>query len=59
MIHSALGRFIENKDYAVRQAYVLSNEANVFEKNGVTYIPIYFVMFLEHDVRLAPEEYIF
>lgn len=59
MIHSALDKFIANKDYAVRQAYVLSNEANIFEKNGITYIPIYFVMFFEHDVRLAPEEYIF
>lgn len=59
MIHSALDKFIANKDYATSQAYVLSNEAKVFEKNGVTYVPIYFVMFFEHDVRLAPEEYIF
>ncbi len=59
LVHSALDRFIANKDYGIRQAYVLSNEAGVFEKNGITYIPIYFVMFFEHDVRLAPEEYVF
>ena len=59
MIHSALDKFIANKDYAIRQAYVLSNEAKVFEKDGVTYAPIYFVMFFEHDVTLAPEAYIF
>mgnify|MGYP004695900959 CR=1 FL=1 len=59
MIHSALDKFIANKDYAIRRAYILSNEAKVFEKDGVIYIPIYFVMFFEHDVRLAPEEYFF
>ena len=59
LVHSALDRFIANKDYGIRQAYVLSNETGVFEKNGITYIPIYFVMFFEHDVKLAPEEYVF
>ncbi len=59
MIHSALDKFIANRDYAIRQSFVLSNEARVFEKDGITYIPIYFVMFFEHDIRLSPEEYIF
>lgn len=59
MIHSALDKFIANKDYAIRRAYILSNEAKVFEKDGVIYIPIYFVMFFEHDVRLALKEYFF
>lgn len=59
MVHSALDRFIGNTDYAIRQAYVLSNEAKVFTENGVTYIPIYFVMFFEHDIKLSQEEYVF
>ena len=59
LTHSALDKFLANKDYAVRQAYVLSNEGKVFEKNGITYVPIYFVMFFEHDARLSPEEYFF
>lgn len=59
MIHNALNKFIGKEDYAVKQAYVLSNESKVFDKNGITYMPIYFVMFFEHNIRLAPEEYIF
>lgn len=59
LTHTALDKFLANEDYAVRQAYALSNEAKVFEKNGITYIPIYFVMFFEHDVRLSPEDYYF
>lgn len=58
-IHSAMDKFIANKDYAIKQSFVLSNEAKVFEKNGITYIPIYFAMFFEHDIKLSPEEYIF
>ncbi len=59
MTHSALDKFINNTDYAIKQSYVLSNEAKVFEKDGINYIPIYFVMFFEHDINLSPEEYIF
>lgn len=59
MTHSALDKFINNTDYAIKQSYVLSNEAKVFEKDGITYIPIYFVMFFEHNINLSPEEYIF
>ena len=59
MIHSALDKFMAHQDYAIRQAYILSNEAKVFEKGGVNYLPIYFVMFFEHDIRLDLEKYIF
>ncbi len=57
--HSALDKFIANRDYAISQAYVLSNESTVFAKDGVTYIPIYFVMFFERDISLSPKECIF
>lgn len=45
-IHSALDGFIHNSDYDVRQGIVLSNEKDVFEKDGITYFPIYYSMFL-------------
>lgn len=44
-IHSALDKFLENKDYHVKNAYVLSNEREVTTENGITYIPIYDIMF--------------
>lgn len=47
-IHSALTKFVANKDYDVKHAYVLSNEREVYTRNGVTYIPIYFIMFFQH-----------
>lgn len=45
-IHSAIDTFISNKDHNVKKAYVLSNERTVYTKNGITYLPVYYVMFL-------------
>lgn len=46
-VHSALDSFISNPDYNVKSAVVLSNEREVYtDKNGITYLPIYYVMFL-------------
>lgn len=45
-IHRALDGFINASDYDIHQGIVFSNEKNVFEKNGVTYFPIYYSMFL-------------
>ena len=55
--HSALTKFIENKDYNIKRAYVLSNERNVNEKNGITYIPIYYIMFF-HNTSNIIEQFI-
>ena len=44
-VHSALDKFLAVKDYNIKRAYVLSNNREVFTKSGVTYIPIYYVMF--------------
>lgn len=56
-IHSALTRFIENKDYNIKKAYVLSNERNVYEEGGITYIPIYYIMFF-HNVSNVIQKFI-
>ena len=46
-IHSALDSFLQNKDYNISRAIVLSNERNVCtDEKGITYLPVYFVMFL-------------
>lgn len=46
--HSALTKFLETPDYGIDRAIVFSNERKVFKKKGVTYLPIYFCMFLQN-----------
>lgn len=46
-VHSALTHFLSIPEYHVREAIVLSNHPTVYQENGVTYMPIYFMMFLE------------
>lgn len=46
-VHSALSTFVSNEDYAVKEAFVLSNERRVYSKGRITYIPIYYVMCFE------------
>lgn len=49
--HSSLNRFLACGDYAVKKAYVLSNEPRTFTENGITYTPIYNVMFFHADIE--------
>ena len=44
-IHSAINKFIANKDYKVKKGYVLSNQRKVYEKDNIIYLPIYYIMF--------------
>ena len=47
-VHSALDKFISNKDYSVKDAIVLCNRREVkTDKNGVTYMPVYYSMFIQ------------
>jgi hypothetical protein len=59
--HSALDNFLNTPDYHIDQAIVLSNEQEVSVKGGITYLPIYYCMYLtrelsgdEHDL-IIPE----
>lgn len=47
--HSALTKFLNDKEYVIDQAIVLSNEQRVYKEKGICYMPIYFVMFLQRD----------
>ena len=49
-IHHALNAFAANGDYRINRGVVLSNERIVHSKGIITYLPIYYVMFLEHRV---------
>ena len=47
-VHSALDKFISNKDYSVKDAIVLCNQREVkTDKDGVTYMPVYYSMFIQ------------
>ena len=43
--HSALNKFLAIKEYNIHRAYVLSNEQQVIQNNGIVYMPIYNIMF--------------
>lgn len=44
-VHSALNTFVNNEDYHIKKAYVVSNERAVSQNGKITYIPIYYIMF--------------
>ena len=54
-VHSALDKFMSIEEYNIRNAYVLSNEREVAVRKGITYIPIYYVMFFENAPFSGPE----
>jgi hypothetical protein len=45
--HKALDRFLADKEYNIPSGIVLDNEREVYTKDRVTYMPIYFVMCME------------
>ena len=47
--HSALSKFLETPEYGIGRAIVFSNEREIFQKKGVTYLPIYYCMFFHKD----------
>ena len=57
--HSALTKFLETPEYGIDRAIVFSNEQQVYKKKGVTYMPIYYCMFLQNssdnDTIILPE----
>lgn len=48
-VHSALNSFVQNEDYHIKKAYVVSNERTVQQNGKIIYIPIYYIMFFNAD----------
>lgn len=48
-VHSALDKFLATTDYHITRAVVFSNEQNVHIEQGITYMPIYYVMFYKNE----------
>jgi len=46
-VHSALNHFLGNEGNNIKKGYVFSNEREVRQKDKITCLPIYFVMFLK------------
>lgn len=44
-VHSALNAFVQNEEYQIKKAVVLSNEREITHKGKITYMPIYDIMF--------------
>lgn len=45
--HKALDKFLADKEYNIPSGIVLDNEREVYKKDNVTYMPIYYVMCIE------------
>ena len=52
-IHSALDRFLSIEEYHIHEAFVLSNEGRVYTENGITYLPVYYVMFFQYQSQVV------
>ena len=52
--HSALTNFLETPEYGIHRAYVFSNERDIIKNKGVTYLPVYYCMFLQNEHRDEP-----
>ena len=47
-VHSALNTFVQNEDYHIKKAFVLSNTREITTNGKITYIPIYYIMFFQN-----------
>ena len=48
-VHSALNHFVNNAEYHIQTAFVLSNAREIMAKGRITYLPIYDIMFFENQ----------
>lgn len=42
---------VNNDDYHIKKAFVVSNERSVIQKGKITYIPIYYIMFFNTEPK--------
>ncbi len=48
-VHSALSNMLNINEYHIHQAFVLNNEREIYVKEGITYLPIYCIMFFKKN----------
>ena len=52
-VHSALTAFVQNEDYHIKKAFVLSNAREITANGKITYLPIYDIMFFQNAAEDA------
>ena len=58
-VHCALNKMLANPDYNVLSGLVVSNERKVKHDGKVTYMPIYYVMFIDANVENNEDIYFY
>ncbi|MBO7537784.1 MAG: ATP-binding protein [Prevotella sp.] len=59
-VHSALNNLLKKPEYNILAVTVISNERKFYQEEEVTYMPVYFVMFMEAGTPQTDEsDYIF
>ena len=59
-VHSALNNLLKNSEYNLQSGTVISNEREIYKDGKITYMPVYFVMFMEIDTpKIDDSEYYF
>lgn len=58
MIHSAIDKFLDNKEYPVTHGVVLSNDREIKTVGKITYYPIYFVIFFKSTESFGSNTYL-
>jgi predicted AAA+ superfamily ATPase len=59
-VHSALNNLLKNPDYNILAGTVISNERQIYQDGKITYMPVYFVMFMEVDApQVDDQAYLF
>ena len=48
-VHSALSNILNVNEYHIHRAFVLNNEREIYVKEGITYLPIYCIMFFKKN----------
>lgn len=48
-VHSALNALVQNEEYHIKKAFVLSNERTISVNGKITYLPIYYIMFFNGE----------
>ncbi len=56
--HKALDRFLADKEYNIPSGIVLDNEREVYTKDKVIYMPIYYIMCIDRPV-VSDSDYLF
>lgn len=58
-VHSALNNLLANPEYNVKSAVVLSNAREVKKNGNITYLPIYYIMFIGTTTKCEPSDIYF